>query len=137
MNVSFYPLSDDKPLKYSVIVARYGCKWVFCRHKNRDTLEIPGGHIEKGETALQAARRELYEETGAAEYDITPVCIYGYSDYGMLFYAVIKRFEPLLESEISGIVFADGLPQNLTYHAIQPWLFDRVIDYLKEEKCQL
>ena len=137
MNVSFYPLSDDKPLKYSVIVARYGCKWVFCRHKNRDTLEIPGGHIEKGETALQAARRELYEETGAAEYDITPVCIYGYSDYGMLLYAVIKRFEPLPESEISGIVFADGLPQNLTYPAIQPWLFGCVIDYLKEEKCQL
>lgn len=137
MNVSFYPLSDEKPLKYSVIVARYGCKWVFCRHKRRDTLEIPGGHIEKGETALQAARRELYEETGAAEYDITPVCIYGYSDYGMLFYAVIKRFEPLPESEISEIVFTDGLPQNLTYPAIQPWLYDRVIDYLKEEKCQL
>ena len=27
-------------------------------------LELPAGHIEKGETPVKAARKELYEETG-------------------------------------------------------------------------
>ncbi|MCL4387663.1 NUDIX hydrolase [Candidatus Marsarchaeota archaeon] len=27
-------------------------------------LELPAGHVEKGETPIEAARKELYEETG-------------------------------------------------------------------------
>lgn len=25
-------------------------KWVFCKHKERETYEVPGGHRESGET---------------------------------------------------------------------------------------
>lgn len=39
-------------------------KWVFCRHKDRDTYEIPGVHRESGETIFETAKRELMEETG-------------------------------------------------------------------------
>lgn len=36
-------------------------------------LEIPGGHIEPGEDALAAARRECIEETGCLIDDIVPI----------------------------------------------------------------
>ncbi|XJZ26579.1 RNA deprotection pyrophosphohydrolase [Bacillota bacterium Lsc_1132] len=38
--------------------------WVLTNHKVRG-LEFPGGKAEKGETLEEAARREVYEETGA------------------------------------------------------------------------
>ena len=60
----------DIELLYSVIVSRYNGRWVLCRHKDRTTYEVPGGHIEEGESSYEAAKRELYEETGAVEYTI-------------------------------------------------------------------
>ena len=55
---------DDSLLRFAVIAARYEDHWVFCRHKERTTWEIPGGHRECGESIETAARRELFEETG-------------------------------------------------------------------------
>ncbi len=47
--VRFYDRVDDGLLRYAVIAARAGGRWVFCRHRERDTLELPGGHREPGE----------------------------------------------------------------------------------------
>ncbi|MFR7445451.1 MAG: NUDIX domain-containing protein [Sellimonas intestinalis] len=41
-----------------------------------ETYEVPGGHREAGETIDETARRELYEETGATDFDLFPVCVY-------------------------------------------------------------
>ena len=43
------------------------------RHRERDTWEMQGGHIEANETPLEAARRELYEESGALEFIMQPL----------------------------------------------------------------
>ena len=51
-------------LTYVVIGAREEGKWIFVRHKERDSWELPAGHIEPGETSFEAAKRELFEETG-------------------------------------------------------------------------
>lgn len=72
----FYDSIDDSMLKFAVIIAKHNGKWVFCKHRERSTWEVPGGHREQGEDILETAKRELYEETGAINFEINPICIY-------------------------------------------------------------
>ncbi len=76
MRVQFYNTVDDSLLKFAVIISKFNGKWVYCKHKERNTYEIPGGHREQGESILETAKRELYEETGAVKYKIEPICVY-------------------------------------------------------------
>lgn len=80
VEVNFHDKIDDNLLKFAVIIAKTDGKWVFCKHKERETYEIPGGHREENETILDTARRELYEETGAVIFDITPICVYSVTE---------------------------------------------------------
>ena len=138
--VKFYDNVADELLKFAVIVASYNGQWVFCKHRNRDTWEIPGGHREYGEAILETARRELYEETGATLFSITPVCVYsvtaddnfdGQETFGMLYYAEITELEKELHSEIERISIMDQLPERWTYPEIQPQLLQKAIHALK------
>ena len=49
LEVKFYDTVDDSLLKFAVIISLSNGKWVFCKHKERDTYEAPGGHREIGE----------------------------------------------------------------------------------------
>lgn len=131
--VTFYENIEDELLKFAVIISKSQNQYIFCKHKNRDTWEVPGGHREPGEMIEYTARRELYEETGALEYDLSPVCIYsvtapgnfdGAETFGMLYFANVKRFETELHSEIEKITLTDRLPEQLTYPDIQPALME-------------
>lgn len=125
--VKFYEAAEDGLLKFAVIVSRSGGKWVFCRHRERSTLEIPGGHREPGERVEETAARELREETGAKEFTLRPVCVYSVvqdagESFGMLYYAEISSFEPL-HSEIEEIFLLEVPPEDgWTYPEIQPAL---------------
>lgn len=124
---------QDELLKFVVIMAKYNNNYVFCRHKQRSTWEIPGGHREQGETIGQTAARELREETGAVTFEITPVAVYGVKNdgditYGMLFYANIFELGDLPgEFEIGEVFLSKELPEKLTYPEIYPqlWSFIR------------
>ena len=141
--VRFYESAEDSLLKFAVILAKSGGKWVFCKHKERDTYECPGGHREPDETIKETARRELFEETGALDYTIEPFCVYsvtgqnrvnatGEETFGMLWYADITRFAPALHSEMERILLTDELPEDWTYPEIQPLL---IREYLRRTEA--
>lgn len=133
VEVRFYDSINDDLLKFAVIIARTGGKWIFCKHKERDTYEVPGGHREPGEDIFDTAKRELYEETGAIDFEITPICAYsvtaednfdGEETFGMMYYADVRIFEKELHSEIEKIIITDKLVEHWTYPLIQPILLE-------------
>lgn len=52
MEVKFYDTVNDELLKFAVIISQSNGKWVFCKHKERDTYEVPGGHSEMEKVVL-------------------------------------------------------------------------------------
>lgn len=145
LKVNFYEEIEDKLLKFAVIVSRYQDKWVFCKHKDRTTYEVAGGHREEGEDIRETAVRELVEETGAVSYELHKVCVYSVDreeeadyevkeSYGMLFYAEIKEFGKLPDMEMEYIDFFEDIPKNLTYPLIQPALVERISKFRQNIK---
>jgi len=131
IKVKFYENIEDELLKFAVIISKTQNKYIFCKHKDRNTWEIPGGHREQDENIIDTAKRELYEETGALEFDIKPICVYSVTitdhfdnkeSFGMLFFADIKCLETKLHSEIEKIAITSELPKMWTYPDIQPHL---------------
>ena len=134
MSVNYYDTVEDSLLKFAVIVTKTNGKWVFCKHKDRDTLEVPGGHREPNEDILDTAKRELIEETGAIDFNLNPICVYsvtgennfnGEETFGLLCYADIYSFGSI-DSEIEKIIITDELPTNWTYPKIQPYLLEEL-----------
>ena len=131
-----FPLNYLPSYKYTVICSNYKGKWILSRHKKRDTWETQGGHIEDGETPLEAAKRELFEESGIRDADVYPVCDYwGFNPFrcsnGVVFLAVVHSIGELPESEMQEIGMFDVLPENLTYPQTSPVLYSEAEKLLK------
>ena len=129
-----YPANELKHLKYVVVCSYYDGKWMLSQHKERNTWETQGGHIEKGETPLEAAKRELFEESGVREAELYHVCDYlGYdslsSSEGAVFFARVKALGDMPESEMERIDLFDTLPDNLTYPHVTPRLIEKAKSY--------
>jgi nucleoside triphosphatase YtkD len=143
-NITFYQ-TDQTPgalsLLYVVIVARYEGHWVLVRHKDRNTYEGPGGHIEPFEDGVSAAKRELYEETGAYDFSLELVSMYAVEQNkiesgGYLFFAEIRSLSELPDYEIAERFLFDRLPENLTYPDILPALYHRVQGWLNLQSAK-
>lgn len=123
---------DDSMFFAAVILPRYKGKWILSRHKSRTTWEIPGGHREEGEKVFDTAKRELFEETGALEYELYPVARFSRNGrHQMLHFAEVTSLGTLPEgSEISEILITDELPENLTYPEVHTLMFEFIKSWL-------
>ena len=127
---------DEAKLTYVVIGVLEDDRWIFVRHRERTSWEMPAGHIEQGESADQAAVRELYEETGTVHSSLEHLCDYEVTvddrtEYGRLYSAVVHEREEIPEHEIAEIQHALELPDHLTYPEVQTILFERVKQQLR------
>jgi len=129
----------DEKLTYSVICAKYYDRWILVRHHGRATWEICGGHIENNESPEEAGRRELIEETGALDFTIECIATYSvereeYTGFGRLYLADVCSLGAIPDtSEIAEIAFFESLSESLTYPDIQPHLFIKTLEYLKDK----
>ena len=128
MTVKTSELGTLKGYTFVVIFSRYQDKWVYCRAKDRDTFETAGGHIESEESPLEAAKRELYEETGAISFDIKPVFDYSVqnsAEYstGQVYLAHIHEFSELQDYEMAEVKLFDAMPGEMRFPQILPILY--------------
>jgi 8-oxo-dGTP diphosphatase len=111
----------DNQIWFVIIVCEYKWKWVYVKHKDRTTWELPWWHKENWESMIEWAKRELFEETWVIDFDIEQIGFYSLKDiqwcthFGGVFFAKIYSFWNLPESEIKEVQFFDSIPNNLTY----------------------
>lgn len=105
-----------RPLLVTFMAVRYEGQFLLVHHRQRDSWELPGGHIESGENARDCAARELFEETGQRVEHLELRAVVKYHDrsdksiyYGTLFSGELESLVPFLENdEISEITYWDG-----------------------------
>ncbi|WP_027964384.1 RNA deprotection pyrophosphohydrolase [Halalkalibacillus halophilus] len=106
--------------KHVWVIAKYKGKWLLTKHKERG-IEFPGGKVEEGESAEEAAIREVKEETGGIVSSLRFVGQYYVSGKGgtiikNVYYATIAQLEEHTHYlETDGPVLFSKLPRNLKY----------------------
>lgn len=128
--VAVHPIGTAPVCKYTVALTLDGRRVLLSRHRDRDTWETQGGHVEPGESVEAAAERELYEESGVIPASLRPVCDYWASDavsgaWGRCFVATVDRIDLLPDSEMAETRWFDELPDEelLSYPWITPLLY--------------
>jgi len=130
LKVDFFPRKHfpERLIAFVVIGAFYKGKSIFVRHKEERTWELPGGHRDEQESSFDAAVRALKEETGASSFSLYLLGTYCVrinkeTEFGRLYRAEVKQMGPLGPYGIEEVVLEDEIPEQLTYPAIQPDLY--------------
>ncbi|GGF32981.1 putative 8-oxo-dGTP diphosphatase YtkD [Halobacillus andaensis] len=122
---------EDHPFstapKHVWVICRFKNQWLLTKHKDRG-LEFPGGKVEKGEGAKDAAVREVKEETGAEVENLYYIGQYYVAGKGgtivkNVYYATISE---LIEQphyyETEGPILLDHLPESIKSNALYSFM---------------
>ncbi len=121
VQLSFLDHPFSKNPKHVWVICRYKDKWLLTDHKERG-IEFPGGKVETGETADQAAVREVMEETGAT--------------VKKLHYIGQYKVDGRYETVIKNVYFAEIeelIPQPTYYETNGPVLLKKIPGNIKRK----
>lgn len=120
--------------RHVLVICQHHDGWILTRHKKRG-LEFPGGKREPGETLEAAAKREVYEETGAILADLQFLAEYKVSDVTgsfvkAVFWGRVIRLEQTNSyHETNGPVVVKGDLLTLRFGADYSFIMkDRVVE---------
>lgn len=101
------------------VIAVQDNKILLVRHTYKVNWHLPGGGVKRTETLVEAAIRELYEETGARVTHLSLVNVYtdfteGRTDHIVVFAGNVVSMENIITREVSeqGFFYSNLLPQN-------------------------
>lgn len=116
-----YSFSDhpfSKAPKHVWVICRFCSQWLLTEHPRRG-WEFPGGKVEHGESAEEAARREVFEETGATVSSLAYIGQYKVEGKSgtiikNVYFAMIDQIR-VQENyhETNGPVFLFGMPNKI------------------------
>ncbi|MGF9697987.1 NUDIX domain-containing protein [Paenibacillus sp. MABNR03] len=113
-------VQSEREIAFVIMIAQFQEKYVIVYNNKRNGWEFPGGTCEPGETPLEAAGRELYEETGAVRFMLEPFGIYEMNgNLGKVYYAAVDQFDSmsleLPNQEIGELKLVDTLPAGMSF----------------------
>lgn len=122
----------------SIVFPFYDDKFIMTFHSTRKSWEFPAGRREEGESPLECAIREAFEETGAILENVVPLGYYTVKtkkgkQKTAIYMSGVERFEPKPSwSETDLVKIFDEIPDNVSYEDDVYKIVLKHIEHLKE-----